>query len=182
MDIKEIGEKIKALRLENGLTQAELALRSELSKGFISQVESGSTVPSLETLHDVLEVLGVSFTAFFAADDETPVVFSDEDFYLSEDEELKHQIAWIVPNAQKYEMEPIIMTLSPGGKSLLDKPHAGEEFGYVLAGEVTLRYGPKRLQIRQGQSFYYRCNQQHGIENHQNKDAKILWVSTPPMF
>ncbi len=182
MDLKDIGEKIKALRLENGLTQAELASRTELSKGFISQVESGSTVPSLETLHDILEILGVSFTEFFAADDEEPVVFSEEDFYISEDEELHHQIAWIVPNAQKYEMEPIIITLPPGGKSMLDKPHAGEEFGLVLEGEVSLKYGPKRFTIKKGQSFYYRCNKQHGIENNQTRTAKILWESTPPMF
>ena len=182
MDLKDIGEKIKALRLENGLTQVELASRCELSKGFISQVESNSTIPSLETLQDILEILGVSFNEFFAVDDETPVVFSEEDFYVSDDEELRHQIAWIVPNAQKYEMEPIIITLAPGGKSLLDKPHAGEEFGYVLDGEISLRYGPKRFNIKKGQSFYYRCNKQHGIENHQNKTAKILWVSTPPMF
>ena len=182
MDLKDIGERIKALRLENGLTQAELAIRSELSKGFISQVESGSTVPSLETLQDILEILGASFNEFFALEDESPVVFSEEDFYTSDDEEHHHQIAWIVPNAQKYEMEPIIMTLAPGGKSILDKPHAGEEFGYVLEGEIILRYGPKRFTVKKGQSFYYRCNKQHAIENNQSRHAKILWVSTPPMF
>lgn len=182
MEIKEIGPKIKALRLENGLTQAELAARSELSKGFISQVESQITFPSLETLSNILEILGSSFQAFFLKEDDEQIVYKDADFYVSEDEALRQTIAWVVPNAQKYEMEPIILTLKPGGKSILDDPHAGEEFGYVIEGEVTLKYGVKKVTLKKGETFYYRCNKTHGVENHSKALCKLLWVSTPPMF
>ncbi len=54
MLIKDIGLKIKGLRLENGLTQDELASRCELTKGFISQVENNLTSPSINTLDDIL--------------------------------------------------------------------------------------------------------------------------------
>ena len=59
-----IGAKIKALRIKNGLTQEELANRSELSKGFISQVESEQTSPSIATLMDILECLGYGSAPF----------------------------------------------------------------------------------------------------------------------
>ena len=60
-----IGEKIKRLRIKNGLTQEELAMRSELSKGFISQVERDLTSPSISTLVDILECLGTNLKDFF---------------------------------------------------------------------------------------------------------------------
>ena len=60
-----IGEKIKNLRLKNGLTQEELADRCELSKGFISLVEHNQTSPSITTLGDILDALGTDFAKFF---------------------------------------------------------------------------------------------------------------------
>lgn len=61
-----IGSKIRDLRIKNGLTQEELANRSELSKGFISQVESEQTSPSIATLVDILECLGTNLRDFFS--------------------------------------------------------------------------------------------------------------------
>ena len=56
----QIGNKIKRMRIERGLTQEELANRCELSKGFISQVENDLTSPSIATLIDILEILGTN--------------------------------------------------------------------------------------------------------------------------
>ena len=68
----EIGSKIRELRILNGLTQEELADRSELSKGFISQLENDVTSPSISTLEDILQCLGMTISEFFSADDEPP--------------------------------------------------------------------------------------------------------------
>jgi transcriptional regulator with XRE-family HTH domain len=182
MNIKNIGAKIKELRLENALTQEELANRCELTKGFISQIENNLTSPSISTLSDMLEVLGTDLGEFFRDEEQEAYVFTQEDFYEKFDEENQFTIKWIVPNAQKYEMEPIIIELLPGGKSHEDKPHSGEEFGYVLEGKIVLRVGSKRLVVKSGQSFYYMANKYHYIENISNEVAKVLWVSTPPMF
>lgn len=183
MELNDIGLKIKELRLENGLTQEELASRCELTKGFISQIENNITSPSIKTLVDVLEVLGTSLGEFFTDDtEEEAYVFTEEDFYIKHDEELLHNINWIVPNAQKYEMEPIIIEIYPKGKSFEDEGHSGEEFGYVLEGSIVLRVGKKRYICNQGDSFYYNANKFHYMENTSDSIAKVLWVSTPPMF
>lgn len=183
MVIADIGLKIKELRLENGLTQDELASRCELTKGFISQIENNLTSPSIKTLDDILEVLGTSLGEFFTDDtEEEAYVFTEEDFYLKKNDDLNHHIKWIVPNAQKYEMEPIIIELLPSGKSFEDEPHSGEEFGYVLEGTITLRVGKKRYVCTKGDSFYYMANKYHYLENTSDKLARVLWVSTPPMF
>jgi transcriptional regulator with XRE-family HTH domain len=183
MLLKDIGLKIKELRLENGLTQEELANRCELTKGFISQIENNLTSPSIHTLNDILEVLGTSLGEFFTdSNEEEAYVFGEPDFYLKIDDDLKHKIKWIVPNAQKYEMEPILLELLPGGTSHIDEPHSGEEFGYVLEGTVILKVGKKRYTCHKGNAFYYMANKHHLIENTSKDKAVILWVSTPPMF
>lgn len=61
----EIGKKIKQYRLKLDLTQEELAQRTELTKGYISQLENDLCSPSIATLEDILHILGVSLQEFF---------------------------------------------------------------------------------------------------------------------
>ena len=97
-----IGEKLKELRLRNGLTLEELAARSELTKGFLSQVERDLTSPSISTLEDLLEALGTNLAEFFKSEKEEKIVFSQQDFFVAEKD--AYTIEWIIPNAQKNEM------------------------------------------------------------------------------
>ena len=102
----EIGQRIKQLRVMKGLTQEELADRAELSKGFISQVERDLTSPSIATLMDILQCLGVSVSEFLQKNPEEQIVFTKEDYFIKKDEENKNTIEWIVPNAQKIRWSP----------------------------------------------------------------------------
>ena len=136
-----IGEKIRELRIQNNLTQEELANRSELSKGFISQLERDLTSPSIATLMDILECLGTNLKDFFNDKIQEKIVFHKDDFFLKEDKEMNRSIRWIVPNAQKNDMEPILLTLDKDGISPIDDPHPGEEFGYVLSGTINVVLG-----------------------------------------
>ena len=179
--IMEIGSKIKELRILNGLTQEELADRSELSKGFISQLENDLTSPSIATLEDILQCLGITISEFFAREEgEKQIVFGDEDYFEKLDEELKIKTEWIIPNAQKNIMEPIRLTLKAGGETYPDNPHEGEEFGYVLKGEIVITLGSDKYRAKAGESFYYTPDKKHYISS--KKGAEILWVSAPPSF
>lgn len=177
-----IGEKIKDLRIKNGLTQEELASRCELSKGFISQLERDLTSPSITTLIDILECLGTNIKDFFNDADEEKVVFKKEDMFEKEDEDLKNTITWVIPNAQKNTMEPILITLDVDGASDIDTPHQGEEFGYVLSGSIVLFIGNKKYKLKKGESFYFKPNKNHYIKNSGKTKAQVLWISSPPSF
>ena len=179
----EIGEKIKRLRLQRGLTQEELADRCELSKGFISLLERDLTSPSIATLTDVLECLGTDLAAFFTEHTEEKLVFSEEDTYIKEDEEtLKGSIRWLVPTAQKNEMEPILVEMASGGETDWDNPHEGEEFGYVLSGAVQIELGDRIVKARKGESFYFKTTEPHRLINPGKAPCRFLWISTPPSF
>ncbi len=178
----DIGDRIKQRRIKLGLTQEELAARTELSKGFISQLERNLTSPSIATLTDILEALGTDLSDFFSAQAEEKVVFSADDVFVKEDEETGHSIHWLIPNAQKNALEPILVTLVPGGRVWEDDPHEGEEFGYVLSGTVVLHVGERSFRVKRGASFCFKPSEVHYIENPGKTEARVLWVSTPPSF
>lgn len=177
-----IGHKIKELRVQKGLTQEELADRAELSKGFISQLERDITSPSIATLVDILQCLGTNTEEFFTNTASEQVVFKKTDYFEKTDEELKNQIQWIIPNAQKNMMEPIMLTLEPGGSTYPDNPHEGEEFGFVLNGTISIYIGNKIYKAKKGESFYFTPSKKHHIAASEKQRATILWVSTPPSF
>jgi transcriptional regulator with XRE-family HTH domain len=178
----KIGEKIKELRIQKSLTQEELADRAELSKGFISQLERDLTSPSIATLVDILQCLGTNLEEFFTDTESEQVVFKKSDYFEKYDSELKNKIQWIIPNAQKNMLEPILLTLDPGGSTYPDNPHEGEEFGFILNGSITLHIGSKKYKAKKGESFYFKANKQHFITASEKQGATLLWVSTPPSF
>ena len=176
----QIGSKIKELRVLKGLTQEELADRAELSKGFISQLERDLTSPSIATLVDILQCLGTDLKPFFDDTEDDRVVFGKDDYFEKTDTELHNRVEWIIPNAQKNIMEPIRLTLEPGGSTYPDNPHEGEEFGYVLSGSISIVVGNKRYKAKKGEAFYFEPKFKHYIES--KGGAVIIWVSSPPSF
>ena len=179
----DIGEKLRELRIQRNLTQEELANRCELSKGFISQVERDLASPSIATLKDLLECLGTTLPAFFSDDKGGKIVFSPQDMFEKDDNEEMHgKITWLIPNAQKNSMEPILLELQAGASTHVLPPHEGEEFGYVLKGQIRLHAGKQTFSVKRGYSFCLHPATPHYLENTSNAPATVLWVSTPPSF
>ena len=175
-----IGKTVRNLRNRNGLTLQELADRTELTKGFLSQLERGQVSPSVVTLFDLIECLGVTPAEFFQGEEEQ-VVFTENEYFEKIDENGSSR-QWIVPTAQKYQMEPLLVVLQPHQSLEEDKPHTGEEFGYVMSGRLNLYLDDKVYHVKSGESFYYRTTRRHRIANPGTRPAKFLWISTPPEF
>lgn len=175
-----LGNKIKERRKLLQLTQQELANRCELTKGYISQLESNSVSPSLETLEIILEVLGCTLSDFFKDDNNQKIIFSKEEQYLKAFD--GYNQTWLIPTAQEHVMEPIYVELLKLGETFHDYPHTGEEFGYVIKGEIKVYYGDEVLICKEGESFYFVANKNHYISNNIDDVSKVIWVSCPPNF
>ncbi len=176
----KIGKKMKELRTLCDLTQEELANRTELTKGYISQLENDLVEPSLSTLEDIVIALGTNLSDFFSTDSSEQTVFTEKDYFVKHYG--NHEIKWLVPNAQKNEMEPILVTLYPNSETDKDYPHEGQEFGYVLDGELILSIDGKKQRVKQGETFYYNSNKSHFLKNTKEKICRVIWVSSPPNF
>lgn len=176
----DLGKKIRQMRNQKGLTQEELADRCELTKGYISQLENNVNSPSIATLTDILSALGSNLSEFFREEAEEKITFSKEEFFEKDSDGVLWK--WLIPNAQKNMMEPVLVELKDEGSRIEDNPHEGEEFGFVLEGRVTIYLGKRAYACTKGQSFYYKADKPHGIENRGKDRAKFLWISTPPNF
>lgn len=175
-----IGQKIKQLRLKNALTLEELANRTELSKGFLSQLERDLTTTSVQTLLDIFEVLGTSPAVFFDERKDEKIIFKEDDIFIQEGADYK--VSWLVPSAQKNIMEPILIEIMPGHESDIVQPFEGEAFGFVLKGNVLLRYGESSYQLQENETFYVKGDMQHSLANQSQSPCKIIWIATPPVF
>jgi transcriptional regulator with XRE-family HTH domain len=178
--IMEIGSKIKQLRLQLNLSQTELADRCELTKGYISQLENDLTSPSISTLCDILAALGTDLSEFFKKEDDSRIVFTENDFVEKRENGMLWK--WIIPNAQKNEMEPVLVELESGASTTVDFPHEGEEFGYVLDGKISIELDKKKYSCKKGEAFYYSADKPHTIYNSGKTNARFIWISTPPNF
>ncbi|MBR2617090.1 MAG: helix-turn-helix transcriptional regulator [Clostridia bacterium] len=177
----KIGRKIKDRRHQLGLTQKELADRCELTKGYISQLENDLTSPSIATLNDIVSALGITLQEFFQTESPEKIVYKKGDYILKEQEGLR--FTWLIPSAQKNEMEPAYVELAPGATTEVDIPHEGEEFGFVLEGKILLTHGSRKVTANKGESFYFVSDKTHHITNpSKDKTAKVLWISSPPNF
>ena len=178
----DIGKKVKSLRIKRGLTLEELASRTELSKSFLSQLERDLASPSIATLEDIVEVLGVSLGDFFKDSEDTRITFGEQDYFVDEKDDMS--ITYLVSNSQKNKMEPLLVNIEPGGMSQEIQPHEGEEMGYILQGKVELRNLTEdtSFTVKKGETFYIKGDFRHCIVNTGKTEAKVLWVSTPPVF
>ena len=176
----ELGAKLKDMRQQKNLTQEELADRCELTKGYISQLENDLTSPSIATLVDILNALGTTLADFFREDAEEKIVFSQEEYIEKRSDGMIWN--WVIPNAQKNMMEPVLVELEAEASTQVDFPHDGEEFGYVLEGRIAIVCGGKAHIAKKGESFYFTANREHRIFNKGKGKAKFLWISTPPNF
>lgn len=178
----DIGEKIRNLRLKMGLTQEELAERSNLTKGFISQLERDTTSPSVDTLEHIVRALGTSLAVFFEDTAVQQVIYPLADAVSLREEKLGHRMHFIVPTAQQLEMEPVLLEVDPSGRSRTYPPYEGEAFGFLIEGDLILCLGREEYPVRAQDSFYFDADRRFHLENRGERPARLIWVLSPPNF
>jgi glyoxylate utilization-related uncharacterized protein len=88
----------------------------------------------------------------------------------------------LIPSGRGNLLSGYINDIEPGGGSEGVIQHEGEEFGYVLDGEIELIVDNHSYQLRGGDSFYFRSERPHSYINNRTKMARVLWINTPPSF
>ncbi|WP_077616073.1 helix-turn-helix domain-containing protein [Caenibacillus caldisaponilyticus] len=174
-----IGRKIKNLRLKKGLTQEELGERTDLSKGYISQIERDLSSPSIETFFDILEVLGTTPKEFFDEEEsEQKVVYNEQDQTEYVDEDRGYRIQWLVPESNEKEMEPVRLLLHKGGAFKKFEPSPSETFAFVLRGRIKVHLGKNVYTAKAGESVYFQASEEHQIVNDHDGESELLLVAT----
>jgi len=180
-----VGSKIKRLRESKNLTLDEVSERSGLTVEQIESIENDQNLPSLGPLIKIARALGVRLGTFMDDNDHIgPVVTRAADrerdssisFSNGATDARKHMEYH--PLAQQKagrHMEPFIIDINPA-ESLDYKlsAHEGEEFIYVMEGEIEVDYGKEKFLLKQGDSIYYDSIVKHHLHGALGKSAKIL--------
>ncbi|MBL1230019.1 helix-turn-helix transcriptional regulator [Enterococcus sp. BWB1-3] len=175
----EIGDKLKNLRVQKNLTQEELGERTDLTKGYISQLERDLSSPSMETFFNILEVLGVTPEEFFSEDSvEQKVVYGEQDCTYYLDEENGYMLKWLIPESNEMDMEPVLLTFDRDGEYKTFEPSLSETFIYVLEGAVSLVLGENVHAAKKGEAIYYEASEPHQLKNKSKGKSRVLIVAT----
>ena len=177
----DIGPKIRARRMQMHLTLTELAKRSGLSVAFLSQVERGQTGLTVPSIVKIAEALEVSVNYFLTIQEpDVPVRFSKDYHFFSLDGS-KVQLARIGSTSAERALEPVLSIVPPRYESESLK-HAGEEFIYVLKGELIIILGKKQHHLQAGDTAHFKSGIRHKWRNPSKQEAHVLWVGTPKLF
>jgi quercetin dioxygenase-like cupin family protein len=135
----------------------------------------------LDSLIQILGALDENISDFFQETTQEKIIYREKDRVGIEKEKI-HKFELLVPGSTNRRVEPILLTLRKGESTPKEKPHEGEEFGYVLRGRINLRFGREVLKLKKGECFYLSAEKEHWVHNTSSKEAVILWISSPPSF
>jgi electron transfer flavoprotein alpha subunit len=177
-----IGANLKTLRVESGLSQKTLAQSTQLSPTLISRIESGLVRPSIATLELLAQSLKVDIGYFFRDEEKRHFCISLREKRKNIASKRGYGIEGLIEGMENHFMDPAIVTLR--GKKEEDKvelaTHEGQEFMYVLEGEVEVVLGSKRFTLKQGDAAYWNGNVPHKGISLSNKPARTLNVHLIP--
>jgi transcriptional regulator with XRE-family HTH domain len=191
MSENRIGSKLTTLRESLNLSREELAERCDCSAEVIAGLEDGDIAPSLAPLIKVTRALGVRLGTLL--DDDTsvgPVVTRRDDaehvervkdLETSSDAGVLDFVSLAAGKSARH-MEPFMIAVNPGstGTHALSS-HEGEEFVYVLGGEIEIEYGKDLHVLGEGDSIYYDSIVPHQLRAHGDAPARILAVVYAPV-
>ncbi len=178
--ISVIGRKIKAQRKELGMTINDVAASANVSKGLVSKIENGRTVPSLPVLISLLKALRVKLDDFFS-----DIYFEPPQQYIhikaadysdidkeEESEGFRYQLIGS-KSLKCSSFELVLLTLSPGSKRAPVITDAWE-VKFMIKGSATYQIGDSEILLEEGDSLLFNARVPHVPINNTNEDVVML--------
>lgn len=185
-DFVPIGRRLRHLRKESGLTLKELAKLANCSVSLLSKFENDRASPSIRMLHKISSALSSNIGALFDAPPavDTQIARQGQRPILSlrTGKEVSVSLERLLPQDGKRVLQGNIHIVPPGKGSDGAIRHEGEEFGYILAGQLLLTVEDETYDLRQGDSFTFPSALAHSYINPGVETTRIIWINTPPTF
>ena len=183
---ERIGGEIRDLRKARDLTLAELGQLTELSQGYLSQIERGISNPSVKALYSISQALGVTVSWFFspvsAGDNglQDIVVRANQRRHLKFNSGITDEL--LSPNLRR-KIE-LLRCIFPPGTTSGSEPfsHQGEQAGIVISGQLRLWVDDREVVLEAGDSFAFENDKPHWYDNPSDEVTVVIWVITPPSY
>lgn len=174
-----IGTRLRQLRVRRQLSLAQVAKAVGVSLGFLSAVERSQMSASVGTLRKLARFYKTNILDFFdPAEASSRLVKPDSRKVLEAGPGVRMELlAW-----GNTVMEPHLFRIAPKSSSGESYTHEGEEFLYVLRGELHISLQGEEYRLKAGDSFYFESATPHHWKNPGRTETFVLWVNTPPSF
>ena len=173
----QVGERLRSIREQRGLSIRELASRSDVAVSFLSRIEAGKSSPTIITLSRVLSALEMEIADFFSDEAEGvadfPFVTRHETMRVVEDEDRCWRFA--LPVDRRIRAKITHEQYKPHTRESAEEQHATDVCGYVLEGELTLELlGVGTQTVRSGDAFYIPAEQTHVASNQSDEFLRMV--------
>src|ERR1700692_4201702 len=174
-----IGARLRQLRTRRGLSLAQVATAVGISLGFLSALERSQMSASVSTLRKLARFYKTNILDFFDPTEANSRLVSPEQRKVLEAGPgvRMELLAW-----GNTVMEPHLFRVAPRAGSGESYTHEGEEFLYVLRGELHIALEDEEYRLKPGDSFYFESATPHSWKNPGHSETWLLWVNTPPTF
>jgi transcriptional regulator with XRE-family HTH domain len=174
-----IGSRLRQLRTSRGLSLAQVAVAVGISVGFLSALERSHMSASVGTLRRLARFYRTNILEFFdPSQSSSRVVPAGKRKVLAAGPGVRMELlAW-----GNTVMEPHLFRIGPGAGSGESYSHEGEEFLYVLRGQLLLSVEDEEYRLKTGDSFYFESTTRHQWRNPGKTETSVLWINTPPTF
>jgi len=182
---RNLGMRLRAMRTEQGLTLKELASRTEMSIGMLSQIERGVSSPSMRSLRHLCAALGVDGAALFTSTDTAAPTANNSEFVVWSNQRKPLRLAdsgvtkYRVTPSNCASLEAFLMELEPGAAS---DPNflvqTGDKVGYVISGKLRVFIGDETLLLQTGDTYGFAGDRGYRWENGWDKRTVFLVVNS----
>ena len=179
----EIGKRLRRLRKERHMNLAELAEKSGVSIGLISQIERDLVAPSVVSLYHTAQALGTDISYFFSTSDPCYVLQRKGTHKIISTNSGLDEHLMLSPDRPNRAMDFLLLTLKGGEAYDREQiSHQGEEYCYVISGELTILIDDEELKLQAGDSLWLSSNHPHLYINCGDEDCRSIWAITPKFF
>ena len=183
--LSHIGQRLQALRREQGLTLERLAADSGFSTGYLSQIETGSAVPSLTALQLIAAELGVDVAEFFPEDRRrgTRLIRAAERHEFRVEPGSGEEYAVLAGHVHDRAFSALYARHLPGASGS-ERPfrHLGEEFGLVMQGTLRVTVDGEIHDLGPGDWIHYSSHPSHSATVVSDEPVDALWLLTPAVI
>ena len=161
-----LGQRIRRLRVQQGQTQGDVACACGFTKSLLSKIETGNVLPPIATLVKIADALGTNLAALIEDDNKGGADFCslcDAVSSMVLTEKGYSVFPFAVSRSGK-KMQPFLFEVRRGEVKHHSLSHTGEEFLYVLEGEIQFRVGNIEYGMRAGDSLYFDATEEHGVK------------------
>ncbi|HEY9195961.1 MAG TPA: XRE family transcriptional regulator [Mucilaginibacter sp.] len=178
----QISNRIKERRRDKNITVQELAVRANVSKGLISQIENSRTIPSLIVLIDIIKALEIDLNEFFkdmrSKSDHLPVLVKrkhEYDYFEKEHADGFHYQRIFTQSISQSTVDIVILELEPDATRPLVETEAFE-YKYILSGTIAYQFNDDVITLNQGDSMLFDGRIPHTPKNTGNTTASMLVI------